>query len=144
MLIVWTMIGQDDRYTEHLDNRSKHTRPNIVDVHSIGTMENDVDYSKKSMDYGLQALDACGRQVDILGVLELACRDLGKIGTAAVDAQTVVLVHARVDILAVHFHTTLHSGESPNPYYRNDFHCIKRWLIIPSKCLCPDECAIYS
>ncbi len=76
MLIVWTMIGQDDRYTEHLDERSKHTRPNIVDVHSIGTMENDVNGSEKRVDYSFKTFDASGRQVNILGILELSGRNL--------------------------------------------------------------------
>ena len=87
----YIMMAQADLDTSNLANRIsvEETEKVIRDI-----MENDVDYSEKSVDYSLKPLDAGGRQVNILGVFELACRDFGEIGTAAVDAQAVVLVHA--------------------------------------------------
>ena len=58
VFIVRTVVGQHHRKAHQPQQRGKHTRADIVDVHHIRAVEQDVQHTQQGVPHGLKALDA--------------------------------------------------------------------------------------
>ena len=68
MLIVGAVVSQHHGQAHEANERRKHARPDVVDVHHVGAMAEDVPDTQQGVPHGLKALDAGRGQVNILNV----------------------------------------------------------------------------
>jgi len=115
------VVGQYHGQAHEANERGEHAGPDIVDVHHVGAVKQDMKYSQQRVPHGFKTLDAGRGQVNVFDIGKGLGRLCGQVGAAAVESHTHI-PHVGIEMIAMNLDTALNARETTCADDRYRFH----------------------